>query len=285
MGFGDESNLTIGETDLQFGSMCVNPSNDDLLRMIVLPNQDELKPVSMYKDAVLALCFPSIFQHGYTGSRKGVSLKNYVRIIASRADKRTERHYTFLFILFSLVTKLDVFTSTAYVATDNEVFEALNPLERETFASLAANNFIAPKDLDYGKVTPNVKKALDVLKKHTKCLPKSRGQMDRHRRQVFTGLQPLFGDPGLFLTLNCNFTDNVLVFQFDEFREEVDLRNLSRPERLAILSDHPATCVRFFHWLIDVVFKEMLAIDNDDVDRGCLGEVLCYIASFEVNQR
>jgi hypothetical protein len=254
-------------------------------RVYIIPHSS--KPVNEYfNPKLLAGLYPTLFCYGRgvpeNQSRSvEINLREHVRYLLSYSDRRFEKNYSFIFVVFNILQRRDACFRAKLIATrpyfrssaqeiqslnGNDIETALNNISKRTY-NMESNN------------------ALNKLLNHIKTIGGRVMGSTYSRTALRAQIHALIynqGLPSIFLTLNPADIHSPIALYFAGV--ELDLDNIQTEQlmdtykRAEIIASHPVATAKFFHTLISSILDTMIV-------GGVLGPVKAYFGTVESQGR
>jgi hypothetical protein len=242
--------------------------------------------------------FPCLFPYGLGGFEvfrpRALSYEAHAKWAMQYGDKRFRKDFHFMFQVFGVIQKRQVCRSAVLQVQkqafqrDEALFARLNP---EDFALAARQE--AKKETIVNPVIRSLKKHINAVRVNVVGTDESRINI----RAYIWGMTILHNPPSLWLTINPTDTHDPIVQVFAG--EEIDLDLFDRcagpdsAQRAKIVADDPYAAAKFFHFVIQAVFEELMGIVVHKHKRighitrseGILGTVEGYIGTVEAQGR
>ena len=251
----------------------------------ILPIQSGSVPVTSFNNPDFrTLAFPALFCYGIGGCDDSkVPLKTWVKhLLSLKDDDRFCTHYSFMFVVHSVLNVRNVCLQTSLNITRN-------PSDPVPITSEDMTQAIAEIDSSTQPTDPNVRKLWHQLRTVARNIVGS----NFHRGSLSYEIKALmlkYGLPTFFVTINPNDIEHPLVMHFAGKQVNLDdpFSNgwLPKAERAKILADNPVAAAKFFHTLIEIWLETIIGIrPNREHDKGVLGRTQAYYGTVETQGR
>jgi hypothetical protein len=199
---------------------------------------------------------------GFEVSRpRPVSYEAHAKWAMQYADKRFRKDFHFMFQVFGVIQKRQVCRS-AILQVQKKAFQD----NEMSFARLTADDLSLAGRQEAKKETIS-NPVIRALKKHLTAIRVNVVGTDESRiniRAYIWGMTVLRNPPSLWVTVNPTDTHDPIVQVLAG--EEIDLDLFDRTagpdsaQRAKIVADDPYAAAKFFHFIVRVIFEELMGI-------------------------
>jgi hypothetical protein len=242
--------------------------------------------------------FPCLFPYGLGGFEvfrpRALSYEAQAKWAMQYGDKRFRKDFHFMFQVFGVIQKRQVCRSSILQVQKKAFQDNETSFTRLTSADLAcAARQEASKETISNPVVHALKKNISAVRVNVIGTDESRISI----RAYIWGMTILRNPPSLWVTINPTDTHDPIVQVFAG--EEIDLDSFDRTagpdsaQRAKIVADDPYAAAKFFHFIVQAIFEELMGITihrhkrvgNIERKEGIFGTLEGYIGTVEAQGR
>ena len=244
------------------------------------------------------MLYPTLFPYGCGGFEdhercKRISLKEHVKYLFSLKDRRFQKHYSFLFVVFNILQRRALLLH-ASLKVRKSYFSRF-AREFSNVSSDAISNIL--QRLEKGErlvaQTDGERRVLRLMKEVnlvTSKVPGSSASRVAMRNEI-RALTMSHGMPSFYITINPADTHNPIVKFLSEGNIDIDkMLESDVPnfwEQSLLLSSNPAIGAKFFNIYLKAFIRAILGCSDAEVnlDGGILGMVKAHYGCVEAQGR
>ena len=234
------------------------------------------------------LSFPTLFPYGKGGNDGSISMESWSKHLLLHRDSRFRLHYSFMFVLYSIITVQKVCRQTkytiAYRSKGCSVLPTLSPQElRDTIKSMSDKS-------SYQSLPPRLQTLMAELRAVGSSVEGSDFLKGSLRHNI-NALMLSIGQPTFFVTINPADLHHPVLLHFADQSINLDdpfsINWLNKQDRCKLVAKDPVATAQFFHKMIDIWLSTILGV-APSVKRntiGVLGRVAGYFGTVETQGR